>query len=317
MTPWTATLSDPQHALISFFLLVAAFALVAGVVRTFATRGEVGVRYRTATTARSAILVVAALTYVVLVINFERGYDLVGVLWVPNAHAVSAFAPRYMEWAVTVPLLVIELLAVTALTGVRLRHVRTVVVAATFLMVFAGYLGAFVVGADSSPAVSLLVWGAVSAVFWVAATAILIGSVRASVAMLTPESARILGNATVVLLSGWVVYPAVYVIQIFGDGGAWATVAQVALCSADVAVKLSFGGLTHRVAKLRTAEDVRAGEDVHPEAIWISSVKIADAGAAREVNLDAGHTIHRRRPQQADATAVASPILPEESADFD
>jgi hypothetical protein len=48
---------------------------------------------------------------------------------------------------------------------------------------------------------------------------------------------------------------------------------QVAFSLADIAAKVGFGALIHKVAKLRTAEDVNAGEETHPEEVWISSVK--------------------------------------------
>ena len=41
----------------------------------------------------------------------------------------------------------------------------------------------------------------------------------------------------------------------------------VILALADVVVKLGLAGLIHRVAKLRTAENVRAGVDIHHESI--------------------------------------------------
>ncbi len=36
------------------------------------------------------------------------------------------------------------------------------------------------------------------------------------------------------------------------------------------------GLLVHKVALLRTAEDVRAGEDTHPEPVWLSGVHESD-----------------------------------------
>ncbi|MEB0303469.1 hypothetical protein, partial [Mucilaginibacter sp. 5C4] len=78
----------------------------------------------------------------------------------------------------------------------------------------------------------------------------------------------------------------------------------IMLTVADIVAKIWFGGVLHRVAKLRTAEDVRAGRDVHPEAIWISSVKQSDAGKPREVYLAAGAAVHVRRPQPPTSTAA-------------
>jgi hypothetical protein len=53
--------------------------------------------------------------------------------------------------------------------------------------------------------------------------------------------------------------------------------AAASLRNATIVLLGSFGVLTHQVAKLRTAEDVRAGVDTHPEPIWSSNVHKSDA----------------------------------------
>ena len=117
-----------------------------------------------------------------------------------------------------------------------------------------------------------------------------------------------LRSATILLLVSWLVYPLVYVLPLIGSGGTVVVVLQVALTLADLVSKIWFGGVLHRVAKLRTAEDVRAGDDVHPEAIWISSVKQSDAGKPPDVYLAAGAAVHLRRPQSPTSTAAADPL---------
>jgi hypothetical protein len=59
---------------------------------------------------------------------------------------------------------------------------------------------------------------------------------------------------------------------------------------------------------------VRAGDDVHPEAIWISSVKQSDAGLPREVYLADEALVHRRRtkPPLSEAVPMTAYIDPDE-----
>jgi bacteriorhodopsin len=283
----------------------AALGLFAGLVTTWTSKSEVGARYRTATISRLGVMGVAFVAYVYIIAKFDGAYSLVGTSYVPNATAFATMAPRYMEWGVSVPLLVVELLCVTTLFGDSLRRTRAFAVTCTFLMIFTGYLGAIVFD-DENSAVPLLVWGGISCVFWIIVTLVLIRAVRRSMATLTPDSGVLLRKAAVVLLSGWVVYPIIYAIQIFAFGGQWTATIQIALCLADVGVKVGFGTLVHRVAKLRTAEDVRAGSDVHPEAIWISSQKQSDAGSPREVYIADDSVVHQRRSKPAESYAVAS-----------
>ncbi|MEA9986406.1 bacteriorhodopsin [Subtercola sp. RTI3] len=310
VAPWSATLTSSEYLLTLYFLAVAALALFAGFVRAWLTRGEVGSRYRPAVVARICITAIATVSYIALVVSFVTGYDKTPAGYVPNDGAIFGFAARYMDWSLNVPLLSVELLAVCAAVGAVARQARLVAAASAFLMIFTGFLGAFIIGGGTDTA-QLIVWGAVSCVFWFVTIVVLVRGVLASREGLTPDANRLLRRAATLLLSGWVVYPVVYLIQIFGDGGGWAATMQIALCVADVTIKIGFGTLIHRVAKLRTAEDVRAGDDVHPESIWISSVKQSDAGVPREVYLAAGASIHERRVRPPTGSAVASP-LPDE-----
>ena len=305
--PWTATLSPAQHMLIYYFLVAAALALLAGLLRSIITRNEVGARFRTAVVARMGIKAVALASYLILIYKFEIGYDLTAAGYVPNSEAINTIAPRYMEWTVSVPLLCVELLAVCAVVGVTARRTRAIAIGGSFFMIFSGYLGAVVVGGGESIQ-ALVTFGLIACIFWGVVVLVLVRAVRASLEQLTPEAAALLKQATVLLMSGWVVYPLVYVLQIVTDGGAWMTVIQIVLCTADVVVKIGFAGFIHRVAQLRTAEDVRAGDDVHPEAIWISSVKQSDAGLPQVVYLDDSLVAHRRRPQPPQSQAVPSQL---------
>jgi len=312
--PWTAPLTTSEHTLIFYFLTFAGLALLFGFVRAWVTRGEVGARYRTAVVARLGIMSTAALTYFLLIYEFGVGYTLRGGLFRPNANAILTFEPRYVEWSVTVPLLIVELFAVCVLVGVRARRVRALATSAALGMIFAGFLGAFVID-DGHSVFALVLLGIISAVFWAISNILVVRVVQQSLRELTDEGASILKAATLLLLCGWIVYPIVYLIQIVSNGGGWATVIQVTLCVADIAVKLGFSGLIHRAAKLRTAEDVRAGEDVHPEAIWITSVKQSDAGLPREVYLAPELSVHSARLAPPTQSAVASQPLPEDEDD--
>lgn len=302
---WNATMTASEYLLVFYFVVVAGLALLAGFVRTWTTQGEVGSRYRSATIARLSVAGVATLSYVAIMIAFRSTYRPTGSGFEPDSTAILVSTLRYMDWSITVPMLAVELVSVCVLSGAESRRTIFLVTTGSFLMIFTGFLGTFVFGGASSPGM-MLAWGAVSSVFWIATTAILLRAVGRSLPRLTPESAMLLRNATVLLLSGWVVYPVVYLIQVYTGGGGWAAAVQVTLCIADVTIKIGFGGLVHRVAKLRTAEDVRAGRDVHPESIWISSVKQSDAGIAQSVYLAADAEGHTRRPRPPYAAAVAA-----------
>ncbi|MEA9985552.1 bacteriorhodopsin [Subtercola sp. RTI3] len=313
--PWTATLTTAEFQLTLYFFVLAGLALLAGFMRSIVTQAEVGSRFRPAVVARLSITGIAFVSYIGLLLTLLLSYTHSGGAYSPTDSTVSLFALRYSDWSVTVPLLTFELLAVCTFTGAHLRRTQLLAGGFSFLMIFCGFMGAIIVDGGENR-VSTLLWGGISVVFWIATNIVLIGAVQKSLPNVTPRAAVLLKNAAIVLLSGWVIYPIVFLIQIFGDGGAWATTMQIALCVADVVVKLGFGTLIHRVAKLRTAEDVRAGDDVHPESIWISSEKLSDAGQPLEVHLAKGAEVHPRHSRPPTSTAVPTVQDPEVVGDL-
>jgi hypothetical protein len=87
--------------------------------------------------------------------------------------------------------------------------------------------------------------------------------------------------------------PSAYAVPVFADvTPAWFTAMQVGYSAADVVAKVGFGVLVHKVAKLRTAEDVAAGVDTHPEPVWSSNVHKSD-GVLPEVGRVAPAVLDR------------------------
>ena len=273
--PELVVLSSGQHDLISYSMTVAGLALFAQFVRTWNSTSEVGARYRPALYASLCVTGVAALSYAYLVVEFDQGYAYQAGQYVPTPEALNTLTPRYTDWSVTVPLLMVEFLAVSALVRARARSMRAALVTAAFLMIFTGYLGAAVDGGGSDQT-ELLVWGVVSTVFYVVLHVLLIGVLRRSKGAMGAEAYASYRNAGILLLSVWGWYPIAYAIHNWLPGAGWTTTIQVGFSFADVVAKVGFGVLLHKVARLRTAEDVRAGEQTHPEDVWISSVKHSD-----------------------------------------
>jgi bacteriorhodopsin len=275
--PELQTLTRGQYDLVEFALVGAGFALLAYVLYSWTSRSEIGVRYRPAVLAGLSLGAVAALSYLVLVLRWGAGHDLTAAGYVPTEEARLSLSPRYVDWAVTVPLLTVELLAVCAVTGARARKLRAGTMTAAFCMILTGYLGAQVVG-EGRDTTALVLWGLVSCVFYAYLYVALIGAVRSSLPAMGREAALSLRNAAIVLLSAFGVYPLVYAVPVFVDvTGAWLTTMQLAYSAADVLAKVGFGVLVHKVAKLRTAEDVVAGVGSHPEDVWVSNVEHSHA----------------------------------------
>ena len=316
--PELQTMPLGLYDVVQFAILGAGFALLAYFLYALISRDEVSARYRPSSYAAVCLAAVATVAYALLFLDWDSGFRLEDGVYVPTEEARTTESTRYIDWSVTVPLLVVELLAVCSVAGAAARRLRLSTMAAAFLMIATGYLGAQVLD-QGRDVTALVVWGLISTAFFGYLYVALIGAVRRSLPTMGVEAATSLRNATVVLLSSFGVYPLVYAVPVFAEvTPAWFTAMQVAYSAADVVAKIGFGVLVHKVAKLRTAEDVAAGVDTHPEPVWSSNVHKSDGvlpelGRVSPAVLDRlGGDRGRVAPQRSDG-APAAPRRPQGS----
>lgn len=281
LQPWMVPLTDGERAFVEYGVAVTAFALAAMLTRMWSARREVGDRYRPAVHASVAVCTVAFLSYLLLAFEFQTGYHRSHGMWVPGADAVGTWTARYIDWTVSVPLLVVEVIAVSAITGRAAWRARWIGGTAAALMVVLGFLGAVVVGGGTD--FTALLWlGVGSSVCFVVVYAVIVTVVLRSLPVLPAAARAPMTTAMVVLLVTWFVYPVVYGMQGVVSGGGWTVAEHLMMSGADIVAKVVFGLLLLRVARIRTASDVLAEDDLHAESIWIDQLRQSE-GAARPV----------------------------------
>lgn len=310
-----------QYELILYSFVVATFALFAAGLYSLVTSKEVSKRYRTAAVASTCVCWVATLAYIALTLVWLLQYssNAAGTLYTPDP-GTTVTPLRYMDWSVTVPILVVEFLAVCTLARTSAVMTRFWAMAAAFLMIVTGYFGVIGVGQANGPStLTYAVWGAVSTVFFVIIYVVLYRPYRATVASVTPTTAISLRNAVILLGSLFGVYPLLYLVPFWASDGSagWATTTQVGFTVADIAAKAGFGLLLHKVAKLRTAEDASdpsgSVPDTYPSEVWISSelvslptVGTATDGAARPATVGVGASSGADGAAAADTPAASA-----------
>lgn len=267
--------SSWQYQLLLYTLVATTFALLAGWVYSLSTREELSKRWRPAAVASTLICLVAFLSYVVISGELIFGYSKTGDLFVPKPGTVLTEL-RYVDWTITVPLLMAEFLAVCTVAVGRSVWIRFGAMASAFLMILTGFFGVIDVGSGSAGTAELLIWGAISTVFFIPLYVIMLGELRRTRATVSAQTYTSLRNAAVLLLSVFGVYPLVYLIPLWAGPGSqgWALTVQLAFSVADVTAKVGFGVLIHKVAKLRTAEDAAtlSGSlpDTYPGQVFVA-----------------------------------------------
>lgn len=281
------TFTQTQWTLVLSALVVAGFALLGGFVYAISTRGELTERYRGSAVASAALQGVAFVAYIVITLGWIVGYNHVGDRYVPSSGFRFDNGVRYLDWAITVPLLMIELTAVLRFVGPAKQRLRTLVVPSALLMIVAGWIGTDPASNHDKDHSTLLIWGGISTVFFLVVFGVIYPVMFSTIKDMAKAPATSLRNIGSLLVFTWGVYPIAYMFPVFfGTGDANAAVVRQLLFSAtDIAAKVGYGVMVHKLAKMLSAESVNAGEETHEDPIFVSGEKIAEARPAVAVAL--------------------------------
>jgi len=280
--PWTVPLTQAQHDLVLFGLVAAGLALLATLVRVRLTAQESYGRFRVASLTANAVVAIAFVSYVVIALAFVLGYRATGpadaLVYTPLPVARYAWAVRYMDWVVTVPLLVIELVAISALGEPASTRTRRIGLVSAVAMISCGFLGAFVIDSGRSM-LGYGLMGLAGAVWFAVLYVLFFRAMLTSLPRLPVAARSSYRSAIVLLLVTWLAYPIVYGLLGVVAGGAIAVIGQLALCAADLVAKVGFGVLVQRTAVLlsRNEEDLDPARPRRPRTPVNDSIYVADS----------------------------------------
>jgi len=155
-------------------------------------------------------------------------------------------AYRYMDWLLTVPLLLIEIVFVMKLDEAQTTYMATSLGAASGLMIILGYPGELIIEGDLS--VRWMWWAAAMTPFMYVVYTLLIGLKGAIDSESDPKIRSKLSAVCWATVISWCTYPVVYVFPMLGFGGPNAVVAiQLGYCAADIISKCGVGFLIYNI----------------------------------------------------------------------
>lgn len=246
------TINAGQFELVYNAFSFAIAVMGAATVFFFMGRSQVASPYKTAITITGLVTFIAAYHYVRIFSSWEASYTVLdGQIRATGVKFNDAY--RYVDWLLTVPLLLIELILVMRLPAAETVAKGTKLGVLAALMVLLGYPGEI----SAVPGTRWLWWALAMIPFLLIVHDLFVG-LKKSIAS-QPQSVRgLVSAARWLTVLSWCFYPVVFVFPMIGfTGGAATTAVQIGYTVADIVAKAVFGILVYSIAVRKSAADER------------------------------------------------------------
>lgn len=259
-------LSVFQYNLVDNVFSMTVATMGAAALFFFAARSTVGFAYRPALMVSGIVVAIACYHYFMIRHSWQDAFMLSDGSYTGTGAAFNDFY-RYADWILTVPLLMVELVAVMRLARDKASSMLTRLVIAAALMIGLGYPGEVI--QDPSGATMRWVWFGLSMIPFLYILYVLWVELTASLATQPAAAAGLIKLARIVILVTWCVYPIAYALGSTpaaleaasgGSGDASGIVGlQIGYAIADMTAKAGFGVLIFFIARAKTAADAEKG----------------------------------------------------------
>ncbi len=243
-------LSKGQFELVYQLFSIAIASMGAAFIWFVTSRQNLAPKYQTAMLVSALVVAVACYHYWRIFNSWGDAYalDALTGLYKPTGVPFND-AYRYADWILTVPLLLVEAVAVLALASAVSASMIGRLTIAAFLMIATGYPGEI-----SSDTTTRLVWGTISTIPFVYILYILFTELGTAMAQQTARVRLLMGNLRLLLFASWGFYPIAYLLPVFFGGLSASGMVglQVGYSLADIIAKAGFGTLIYFIALEKT-----------------------------------------------------------------
>jgi bacteriorhodopsin len=161
-------------------------------------------------------------------------------------------AYRYMDWLLTVPLLLIEIVLVMDLTPAETTKKSWMLGVAAGLMIILGYPGELILD-KSQISTRWIYWALAMIPFAFVVITLIFGLRKATAAESDPSIRNKIKTAQYLTIISWLTYPIVYIIPMFGVSGADAVVGiQMGYCLSDIISKCGVGFIIYGITNAKS-----------------------------------------------------------------
>jgi bacteriorhodopsin len=163
-------------------------------------------------------------------------------------------AYRYMDWLLTVPLLLIEILLVMKLDPETYAAKSKTLGLGSALMIVSGYYGELTVTGDLTP--RWICWAVSMCFFLYIVQELLVGLSAATNSESDPEIKGKIVTAQVMTVISWCTYPVVYLFPMLGITASSAVVGiQVGYCASDIISKCGVGLVIYQITYAKSNKE--------------------------------------------------------------
>ena len=242
-----------QYEAVDHFLAMGVGAHFAALVFFILISRFVAPRYRAAT-ALSCIVMVSAGTILLGQSGLWEAafvWDKASLRYLPAEETFSN-GFRYVNWMLTIPCLLTQLLIVLNIRGSQLFKEATWLILLAWGMIITGYIGQLYEVTDIS---ALLLWGAISTVFFIGMNWIIGTRIFRGAAVMPPSAAGAMRKVFWLMMFAWTLYPLAYLVPWLApsaDGVVWR---QGLFTVADVTSKAIYGIMITYIAIQRSAAE--------------------------------------------------------------
>ena len=224
--------------------------MLACTIYTLVSQQRVLAKYRNALVMSSMVTFIAGYHYLRIFDSFKHA-STNGMVKLDGSQDAFNEAYRYVDWLLTVPLLLVEVIAVLALAKEVSRSLIMRLVPASAAMIALGYPGEIASGPDAQN--TQVLFGVLSTIPFIYILYVLFVELGKSLERQPEGVAKSVSNLRLLLIATWGVYPIAYMFNIWGTASQESFVAvQVGYTLADVLAKCVFGLTILKIARMKS-----------------------------------------------------------------
>jgi len=244
-----------QYSLIYNAFSFTFASMAAATLLFWLGRSQVAPPYRTALLITGLVTAIAAYHYWRIFESWEAAYEVRDGVLTATGYAFND-AYRYVDWLLTVPLLLIELILVMRLSRSETVSKAWKLGSAAALMIILGYPGE--IAEDNT---TRFIFGFLSSVPFAYIVYELFKGLGESIERQPKEVRGLVKNARLLTFASWGFYPLVYMIPYTGiSGGNVETGIQIGYTIADLVAKVGVGCLVFVIALRKSEIEGASGE---------------------------------------------------------